>query len=272
MKPLDDVSRTVQQVQHWLGSVRPLTAIVLGSGLSGLLSCLENSVSLAYDELVDFPAMGVDGHVGCLYRGKLFARDVILFQGRYHCYEGYNAWQVSAPVRLAAALGCQQVLLTNAAGGLLDEMVPGDFMLVTDHLNLTGLNPLAGRAEKTFLDLAGLYDQDFFTVLHERLRRQNIRLHSGVLAWMPGPTYETPAEIRALEQLGAAAVSMSTIPEAVVAKRYAMSVAAFSLIANLACGKSDLPLHHDEVLKQGRRVDWDFSRVVETLFSYWPTT
>lgn len=269
MKPLDNISKAIQQVKTWLGPMRPNMTIVLGSGLSSLLTQLQQKKSLPYEQLTDFPATGVEGHSGCLLSGEIFGLKVLIFQGRYHCYEGYDAWQVTAPIRLAAAVGCQYLLLTNAAGGLLDEMSPGDFMLVTDHLNLAGKNPLAGRQEREFLDLNSLYDQGFYSELRQQLSRQDITLHKGTLAWMVGPTYETPAEIKALECLGAAAVSMSTIPEAIVAKRYGLSVVSISFISNLASGKSINGVNHNDVLSLGERMARDFSLVVEKTFSLW---
>jgi len=269
MKSLDDISTAEQEIKTWLGSVKPQMAIVLGSGLSSLLAHLQHKKTLSYEKLTGFPSTGVEGHTGCVFCGELFGLKVLIFQGRYHCYEGYDAWQVTAPVRLAAAVGCHHLLLTNAAGGLLDDMSPGDFMLVDDHLNFTGKNPLAGRQERQFLDLNRLYEQSFYSELREQLRRQHVKLHKGTLAWMLGPTYETPAEIKALECFGAAAVSMSTIPEAIVAKRFGLSVVTISFISNLAAGKSVKGLNHDDVLNLGHRMGRDFSLVVEKIIAIW---
>ncbi len=266
---LEDVTKAAGEVRRWLAGRKPEVAIVLGSGLSGLVDRFSDAISLPYHELSGFPASGVTGHIGRLHCGKLFGREVLAFQGRYHFYEGYNAWQVTALVRLAAALGCQKLLLTNAAGGIEAAMQPGDFMLVTDHLNFTGMNPLYGRPEREFIDLCQLYRCDFSAQLQTALVEVGVRLHTGVLAWMPGPSYETPAEIRALEILGASAVSMSTIPEAIVARLYRMETVAVSCISNLAAGKTGATLDHQDVLSSGERSATALARLTKAIFSCW---
>jgi len=269
MKPLDDVSSTIEQVKGWLGDQKPQVSIVLGSGWAGLLSQLEQSKSLEYEELRAFPPAGVLGHSGKLHFGHLFDIPVLIFQGRYHFYEGYDAWQVTAQVRLAAGIGCRRVLLTNAAGGISPELSPGHFMLVNDHLNLTGVNPLIGRSEREFIDLCGLYTQHFYTDLMSKLKSDKIHLGLGALAWMPGPAYETPAEVNALKSFGAAAVSMSTIPEAIVARLYGLDVVAISLISNMGAGLSSVSLCHDDVLTAGKRAEVSSIHLVKALFSLW---
>jgi purine-nucleoside phosphorylase len=171
---------------------------------------------------------------------------------------------------LADALGCRHLLITNAAGGIAEGMAAGDFLLVNDHLNMTGINPLRGRMDNPFVDLSRVYRHEFYVELRQSLLNDGISLHSGVLAWMPGPSYETPAEVLALCHLGAAAVSMSTIPEAVVARALGLSVVGLSLIANLAAGKGSTGLKHEEVLKQADEVQDDFIRLIETLLRFWP--
>lgn len=269
MTSLNDISLAVQDAVHWLAGKSPRLAIVLGSGLSGVVAELEHAQSISFEQLRGFPATRVAGHGGQVHTGILFDIPVLIFQGRYHFYEGYDAWQITAPVRLAAAIGCSQILLTNAAGGLSSDMAPGDFMLVNDHINFTGINPLVGRPEVNFDDLSKLYTVDFYLKLKTQLEEKSILLHSGVLAWMTGPSYETPAEIKALELLGASAVSMSTIPEAVVARHYGLDIAAVSLIANLAAGKSQLKLNHDDVLSIGNQSDLNFILLLEKLLNLW---
>ena len=269
MTCLDDISLAAQETVQWLAGKSPQLGIILGSGLSGIVAELEQAKSLPFDQLSGFPSVGVSGHGGQVHAGELFGVPVLVFQGRYHCYEGYDAWQVTAPIRLAAAIGCRQLLLTNAAGGISSVMRPGDFMLVTDHLNFTGLNPLIGRPERNFVDLSRLYSQNFYAKLSNQLKQEAIQLHSGALAWMIGPSYETPAEINALEFLGAAAVSMSTIPEAIIARLFGLDVVAVSLIANLAAGKSLQQLNHDEVLGVGSQSDAAFKVIVKNLLSLW---
>ena len=269
MTPLDDIAAAVPIARRWLAGRSPEIAIILGSGLSGILEQLENPISLPYPELTVFPAAGVAGHAGQLHCGILFGKSVLVFQGRYHVYEGYSAWQVTAPVRLAAELGCHKILLTNAAGGINDSMQPGDFMLVEDHLNLVGVNPLIGRPERDFIDLTDLYRSDFYPQLQLRLDSIDVKLHCGVVAWMLGPSYETPAEIRMLASLGADAVSMSTIPEAIIAQRYQLEVVAISFISNLAAGKGSEFLDHQDVLAGGTSSRAAFKQVLSDLFSLW---
>jgi purine-nucleoside phosphorylase len=269
MNLLDDLTASVKQVSRWLNGRTPQLAIVLGSGLAAILDHLDEPVSLTYADLPDFAASGVVGHAGCLHFGCLFGKPVLVFQGRYHCYEGYSAWQVTAPVRLAAALGCQKILLTNAAGGIADVLKPGDFMLVTDHLNMNGENPLRGRPELEFIDLCGLYRQDFYPQLKQQLAEHEINLHAGVLAWMLGPSYETPAEIKLLQAFGADAVSMSTIPEAIIARRFGLEVVAVSYISNLAAGKSEASLNHQDVLASGKRAANSLESLFVAILSHW---
>ena len=266
---LDDISAAVQKTRCWLGDRTPEVAIILGSGLSGVLGQLENSISLSYAELPSFPVSGVVGHSGQLHCGLLFGKCVLIFQGRYHVYEGYSAWQVTAPVRLAAELGCPKLLLTNAAGGINDAMQPGDFMLVTDHLNLVGENPLIGRQEREFIDLTQLYRQDFYPELQHLMVNKGVRMHQGVVAWMLGPSYETPAEIRVLAVLGADAVSMSTIPEAIIARRFQLEIVALCFISNLAAGKSVAVLDHQHVLAKGKDSAADLLKILTGIFSLW---
>ena len=269
MKLLDDILPAARFIESWLEELRPQTAIILGSGLSAVTERMADVHSLAYEELPGFPAVGVAGHGGRVFAGLFNGLPVLMFAGRYHYYEGYDAWQVTAPVRLAAELGCERIVLTNAAGGIDDRMTPGDFMLVSDHLNLMGINPLRGRPDREFLDLGNLYDRDFYPRLREALSSSGIQLHQGTLAWMTGPSYETPAEIQALERLGAAAVSMSTIPEAIIARSRRMHVAAVSLIANYAAGKQPGALEHDEVLAVGLKAAETFELLLEKLFHFW---
>ncbi len=266
---LDDVTAATEILQPWLPESRPQLAIVLGSGLADLAWQLAERQTIAYDDLPGFPASGVAGHIGQLHSGQLFGRSVLVFQGRYHCYEGYSAWQVTAQVRLAAALGCRQLLLTNAVGGISARLQVGDFMLVSDHMNIGNESPLRGRPEREFLDLGNLYKQDFYISLQERLEREKISLQRGVLAWMLGPTYETPAEIRALERLGADAVTMSTIPEAIVARLCNLQTVALSCITNLASGKHSSSLDHEEVLASGTGATEKFQRLLKQLFEVW---
>jgi purine-nucleoside phosphorylase len=266
---LDDISGAVDQLQTCLASFRPELAVVLGSGLAGVPPGMQVEVSMPLSALPGFPESGVTGHSASISLGRLQGRNLLLFHGRFHLYEGYSAWQVSAQVRLAAALGCQKVLLTNAAGGIALGMAPGDFMLVTDHLNFTGHNPLIGRTEREFVDVSGLYHHHYFETLRDHLSNESLRLHTGVIAWMTGPSYETPAEINFLEGAGADAVSMSTIPEAIVARRYGLKVSALSLISNPAAGRGDKSLNHQDVLAVGSTSLQRFHLVLAGILRFW---
>lgn len=269
MMVLDDIGAAAGQLKTYLPSFRPELAVVLGSGLAGVPAGMQVDVSLPLARLPGFPESGVTGHSATITAGRLHGRNLLLFQGRFHLYEGYSAWQVTAQVRLAAALGCQKVLLTNAAGGIAPAMTSGDFMLVTDHLNLTGHNPMSGRSEREFVDLSRLYNDHYFSTLRDELSKISIRLHAGVLAWMTGPSYETPAEINFLESAGAAAVSMSTIPEAIVARRYGLEVSALSLISNPAAGRGNTSLDHQDVLAVGSTSRERFHLVLAGILRLW---
>lgn len=266
---LDDISAAADQLNTYLTSIRPELAVVLGSGLAGVPAGMQVDVSLPLSRLPGFPESGVPGHSATITAGRLHGRNLLLFHGRFHLYEGYSAWQVTAQVRLAVALGCQKVLLTNAAGGIAPALTPGDFMLVTDHLNLTGHSPMCGRAEREFVDLSRLYNDHYFATLRDELAQKFIRLHTGVLAWMTGPSYETPAEINFLESAGAAAVSMSTIPEAIVARRYGLEVSALSLISNPAAGRGNTSLDHQDVLAVGATSRERFHHVLAGILRLW---
>ena len=266
---LADVKPAADFLHQRFGKSTPELALVLGSGLASLTDLLTDAHNLNFEDLPGFPSTGVTGHVGKVWFGTLYGRQVLIFQGRYHYYEGYDACQVTAPVRLASELGCKKILLTNAAGGISSPLLPGHFMLVSDHLNLVGDNPLRAMNPPPFVDLCRLYRHDFYDDLKQSLRKDAIALHKGTLAWMSGPSYETPAEIRMLELLGADAVSMSTIPEAIMAKTLGMDTVAISLIANPAAGKSTERLVHDDVLAVGKSSAVALPVLMSHLFSFW---
>lgn len=269
MTVLESVDQAAEQACRWLQKRKPQLALVLGSGWSGLITLLDDPRELAFDQLSGFPSTSVSGHCGALYSGWLFGQEVLVFSGRYHYYEGYSPWQVTAQVRLAAALGCTRLLLTNAVGGISAAMKPGTFVLLDDHINLSGINPLIGRRERDFIDLSNIYSSSFYGELKSLLRDEDVVLNRGVLAWMPGPSYETPAEIRALEHLGADVVSMSTVAEAVVAALYRFDVVALSMITNFAAGKSSVPLAHEEVIALGKRSELKAAVLIKKLLSCW---
>lgn len=248
-----------------LSPLRPKLALVLGSGFGHVLGELEADAAITFARLPGFPKPQVAGHDGRLAIGRLGGAPVIVLRGRAHFYEGYEMDRVTFAVRVLAASGITDLLLTNAAGGINRKFRAGDFMVVTDHINLMGVNPLRGRAQPdrpSFVDLTRAYDTGLAARLAEAARAARVKLQQGVYAAVSGPSYETPAEIRAFARLGADAVGMSTVPEVIVARQCGLRVAALSCITNLAAGLSGEPLSHEEVLATGERVNQTAARLL----------
>ncbi|MEY2428530.1 MAG: purine-nucleoside phosphorylase [Verrucomicrobiota bacterium] len=240
-----------------LSALRPTLAIVLGSGFQHVLSVLKVDAEIPYSKLPGFPPVGVSGHSGQLLIGRLGGTPVIVLSGRTHFYEGHPMTLVTFAVRTLAAYGIRDLLLTNAAGGLNRQFRPGDFMAVTDHINLMGSNPLRGAALPDlprFVDLTRAYDAGLRRLLQRAGQACGVKLRTGVYLAVSGPSYETPAEIRAFARLGADAVGMSTVPETIVARQCGLKVAAVSCITNLAAGRSRGTLSHAEVLETAEKV------------------
>jgi len=248
----------------------PSVAIVLGSGLGAFAEQVKNKVEVPYGEIPGFPVSTVEGHAGKLVLGEIDGISVAVQQGRFHYYEGYGMEQVTLPVRTFGLLGIEKLILTNAAGSLNSDMMPGSFMLITDHLNCMGVNPLRGandeRLGPRFPDMSAVYDREFQTIASDEAKAISQErfsagldeelidfMHWGIYCALSGPTYETPAEIRMLREYGADAVGMSTVPEAIVARHQGMRVLGISCITNLAAGMSDEPIHHEEVITTGVR-------------------
>jgi purine-nucleoside phosphorylase len=240
-----------------LSSLRPTLAIVLGSGFHHVLTALRVEKKIPYAKIPGFPKPTVSGHAGELFFGTLGGTPVMVLSGRAHYYEGHPMERVTFAVRALAAFGIRDLLLTNAAGGLNKNFRAGDFMMLTDHINLMGANPLRGAAIAglpRFVDLTETYDAGLGRLLRSAANECKLRLQSGVYLAVSGPSYETPAEIRAFARLGADAVGMSTVPEAIVARQCGINVAAVSCITNLAAGISKEKLSHAEVLETAERV------------------
>jgi len=240
-----------------LSRLRPTLALVLGSGFHHVLSELRVEAKVSYADLPGFPPVGVSGHAGQLLIGRLGGTPVMILSGRAHYYEGHSMERATFAVRALAACGIRDLLLTNAAGGVQRNFRPGDFMVVTDHINLMGVNPLRGApwpGLPWFVDLTRAYDEGLRRLLRRAGRRCGVALRAGVYLAVSGPSYETPAEIRAFARLGASAVGMSTVPEAIVARQCGLKVAAVSCITNLAAGRSRHALSHSEVLETAERV------------------
>ena len=240
-----------------LSRLRPTLAIILGSGFHHVLSELEVDKKIPYARLPGFPPVGVVGHSGQLLIGRLGGTPVMVLSGRAHFYEGHPMTVVTFAVRALAAYGIRDLLLTNAAGGVNRGFRPGDFMVLSDHINFMGTNPLRGAPQPglpRFVDLTRAYDEGLSRLLARAGRECGVKLRAGVYLAVCGPSYETPAEIRAFARLGADAVGMSTVPEAIVARQCGLRVAAVSCITNLAAGRSRQTLSHAEVLETAERV------------------
>src|SRR5258705_255954 len=232
----------------------PSLAIVLGSGFAGVAARTRRIAEIPYDRLAGFPQPTTAGHPGRLIIGTLGEIPVLLLNGRSHYYEGHSLAGVTFPVRVLAALGVRDLLLTNAAGGINRRFRPGDFMVTTDHINLLPDNPLRGLAgTRKFLDLTQAYDRVLTNLLRSAARQARVRLHAGVYLAVAGPSYETPAAIAAFARLGADAVGMSTVPEAIVARYCDIRVAALSCITNFAAGRGKPLLSPAEVISTGEK-------------------
>lgn len=247
--------------------VVPRVGVVLGSGLGELADSVADRSVFAYADIPHFKSPSVPGHVGRLAIGRIGPAPVAVLQGRVHYYEGHDLTDVVFPVRVLAKLGVQSLLLTNAAGGINRELRPGDLMIIRDHLNLMGLNPLRGindeRLGPRFPDMSSVYDPVFQEVIAAGLAETGRRPVRGVYAAWCGPSYETPAEVRMLASLGADAVGLSTVPEAIAARHAGLRVAGISCITNLAAGISDRPLNHQEVVETADRVKDDLVRLLK---------
>lgn len=246
----------------------PVLALILGSGLGKVAASLESSRKVAYSEIPGFPKVSVAGHAGEATSGKLDGREVIVFSGRSHMYEGNPAQMVAFPVRVLHALGARVLFLSNAAGGIRRSYRAGDLMILEDHINLMGHNPLMGPlqpGDDRFPDMSEAYDALLRKLMRDAAPELNVTVHEGVYAGLSGPSYETRAEVRMLERLGADAVGMSTVPEVIVARALGMRVAAVSCIANVASGLSSLPVSHSEVLDTTGRVSDQFVKLIRAL-------
>jgi purine-nucleoside phosphorylase len=252
MKP-EATPQTAAAALKKISRLRPGLAIVLGSGFHHAVSDLRVDKEVPYSKIPGFPEPTVKGHAGKLYFGELAGTPVIVLSGRAHFYEGHPMERVTFAVRTLAAFGIQDLLLTNAAGGINKSFHSGDFMVVNDHINFMGTSPLRGTA--SFVDMTQVYDPNLSSLLFKAAKECKMKLQRGVYLAVCGPNYETPAEIRAFATLGADAVGMSTVPEAIVARQWGLNVAAVSCITNAAAGISKNPLSHAEVLETGERVE-----------------
>ncbi len=265
--------QAAKQIREKSGVEVPEIGIVLGSGLGGLASDIEDAVTIPFAEIPGFPSATVMGHAGSVVCGLIAGKRVVALAGRFHMYEGHSPQLAAFPVRVMYALGARTYFASNAAGGIRRDLEAGDLMMIEDHLNLTGVNPLTGPVEDTderFPDMTAPYDEDLRALMKSCAGRLGLSVKSGVYAWLPGPSFETKAEVRMLERLGADAVGMSTVPEVIVARAMGMCVAGISCIANAASGVGGSPVLHADVLDVTARAAAGFQSLVREFIAALP--
>lgn len=249
-------------------------ALILGSGLGAFANEFESATAIPYDEIPGFAVSTAEGHAGQLVIGKVDQVPVIAMQGRVHYYEGYSLEQVTFPIRVFNLLGVKTLVLTNAAGGIDAELSQGALMIISDHLNLMGDNPLLGSNDERFgprfPDMTEVYSRELQEHVVDVARELGIEVRRGIYAALAGPSYETPAEIHMLRTFGADAVGMSTVPEAIVARHMGIKVLGVSCITNLAAGISDEPINHEEVIETGHRVRETFAQLLRRVIVSMP--
>lgn len=250
-------------------NVEPRIAVVLGSGLGGFADDFEDAAAVPYEEIPGFMRSTAQGHAGRLVAGKVDSVPIVAMQGRVHYYEGYSLEEVTFPIRTFGLLGIKTLILTNAAGGINVQLTQGGLMVLTDHLNLMGDNPLRGpndeRFGPRFPDMSSVYSPELQELAVEEAKAIGVEMRRGVYCALSGPSYETPAEIHLLRTLGADAVGMSTVPEAIVARHMGLEVLGISCITNLAAGIGDEPINHDEVMATGDRVRESFTELLRRI-------
>ena len=271
----DQVSEAAAWLRSRMGAPVPRLGIVLGSGLGAVADAVADAVTVPYAQIPHFPQSTVEGHSGRMVAGQLGGATVIVMQGRVHYYEGYTPAQVTFPMRVLGALGVHAVVLTNAAGGIQAGYRIGQLVALSDHINFMGWNPLTGTNEPRFacfpgaglrfFDMTEAYSRRLRALAAEAAAAEGIELDEGVYLATPGPSFETPAEIRAFRTLGATLVGMSTVPETIVARHMGIEVLGISCVTNLAAGLSDKQLSHAEVFEAGRQVENKLARLLTRL-------
>ena len=251
-----------------LNGLMPETAIVLGSGLGSLADAVAGPVRVPYADLEGFPHSGVSGHAAQVVAGHLGTTPVIMLSGRAHYYEKGDAAAMRPPLETLHGLGVKRLILTNAAGSLREDMPPGSVMQITDHINISGSNPLFGEpSDRRFVGLTNAYDADMAREMREAAAAAGVDLHQGVYMWFSGPSFETPAEIRMARTMGADAVGMSTVPEVILARFLGLRVAAASVITNLAAGMSGTEISHDETKEMAPLGGQRLAAVLKTMLA-----
>lgn len=252
--------------------VAPKIGLILGSGLGVLADEIESPVKIPYNEIPDFPVSTVEGHAGKLVFGSLNGVEVVAMQGRFHYYEGYSFDKVTFPVRVMKELGVENLIVTNAAGGVNESFSPGDLMIISDHINFMGTNPLIGpndnRLGVRFPDMSNAYTKELREAAKQIASGLQIDIKEGVYFGLTGPVYETPAEIRMIRTLGGDAVGMSTVPEVIVARHAGLKVLGVSCITNMAAGILNQPLSHDEVIETTEKVKANFLLYIKEIVKF----
>ena len=276
-KPLDLHTRVTQALTHIFlkTQLKPALGIILGSGLGGFAAQVEDAVIIPYTEIPNFPRSTVEGHEGKLVLGTIGGVAVAVMQGRVHAYEGYSMEEVTFPMRVLGMMGCKALIVTNAAGGINKSYAQGGLVCISDHINLTGQNAAIGPNESRFatrpgtalrfFDMTNAYSPRLRDIAHAEAARQNVALADGVYLAVLGPSYETPAEIRAFRTLGADLVGMSTVHEVIIARHMGVEVLGLSLVTNMAAGVLDQVIHHEEVMETGKQVEAQFTSLVKAL-------
>lgn len=249
--------------------LRPKVGLVLGSGLGAFADSLSDAIGVPFAEIPNFPASTAIGHAGRMVVGQAGSVPVAAMQGRVHCYEGYSAQQVTFPIRVFGRMGIRAVILTNAAGGINLSYSQGALVLIRDHINLQGVNPLAGANDDRFgirfPDMTRAYAPQYRKMAREEAKKLDIELYEGIYAALFGPSYETPAEIEYLRRIGADLVGMSTVAEVIAARHMNLKVLAISCVTNMAAGILDQPLSHEEVMETGERVKGKFEALLRAV-------
>ncbi len=266
-KKLNESSKAIQNKT----SIQPKVGITLGSGLGDFADVIKDKKEISYHEIPHFQKTTVTGHTGKLVLGKINDTEVACLQGRIHCYEGHTPQEVVFPTRVLKKLGCSYLLLTNASGGINPQYCPGDLVMITDHINLTGKNPLEGPNEEDlgprFPDMGHIYHPDIQEALQEAAFKSNYQLKQGVYAGVLGPSYETPAEVKMLSVLGADLVGMSTIFEAIAAHHNGLKIGAISCVTNMATGIEKRELRHEDIKNQALKAKQAFHQLIVNTIS-----
>lgn len=267
-KLLRNLRQSVDYI-HAITDIEPQVALILGSGLGAIARDVKNPVKISYEMIPHFPMVTVEGHAGELVLGNLCGKKLVTMAGRFHYYEGHSMWDLTYPVRVMKLLGAQVLIITNACGAINRDFNPGDFMLITDHINNFNQDPLRGynveELGPRFVDMTFAYDRELLSLAEKVGHSEGIDLRKGVYLASSGPSYETPAEIRGYGVIGADVVGMSTIPAVIVARHMNMRVLGISCVSNMAAGILDQSLSHKEVIETTRSVKGDFIRLVKAI-------